>query len=52
MAENDLVAKTLREKCVNEEVRKRIDRIEDLNEMWNKIDTCYKRPEKYRSAAL
>jgi hypothetical protein len=41
------VAKILREKCVNDEVRKMKGKIKNLNEMWNRLDTCYERPEKY-----
>jgi hypothetical protein len=36
---NDLVAKKLREKCVNNDVRVMICTIEDLDEMWRTLDT-------------
>jgi hypothetical protein len=52
MVENGLVAKALMEKCVNEEVKKIISNIEDLNEMWSTMDLCYVRPEKYEVEAL
>ncbi len=39
MAENDLMAKTLREKCINEEVRKTFGKIKDLNKVWDTLDT-------------
>jgi hypothetical protein len=52
MAGDDLVAKSLREKCVNEDVRRMIGDIEDLGEIWDMLDTCNKRQEKYMPEAL
>jgi hypothetical protein len=40
-----LMAKSLREKCVWEEVRKRISNVEDLTEILDTLDKCYERPE-------
>jgi hypothetical protein len=47
-----LVAKALSKKCVSKEVKKMIGNIEDLNEMWSTMDTCYERSEKYIVEAL
>ncbi len=47
-----MVAKALSEKCVSKEVKKMIGNIEDLNEMWSTLDTCYERSEKYMVEAL
>ncbi len=52
MAEDDLVAKSLREKCMNEDVRRMISNKEDLDDIWDMLNTCYKRLEKYMSEAL
>jgi hypothetical protein len=52
MAEDDLVATSLREKCVNEDIRRMIGNIEDLSEIWDTFDTCHERPQKYFSEAL
>jgi hypothetical protein len=49
---NDLEAKTLREKCVKGDAWKMVGHLEDLKEIWDKQDTCYKRPEKYKEEAL
>jgi hypothetical protein len=46
------MAKTLREKCVNGDVRKMIGKVEDLAEIWDTLDTCYERQEEYMSEAL
>jgi hypothetical protein len=52
MAVNDQVPNTLSEKLLNEEVRKMISNIENLNRMWKTVDTCYQRPKKYISEVL
>ncbi len=39
--------KTLREKCINNEVKRMIDSVNSLVERWGTTDMCYKRPEKY-----
>jgi hypothetical protein len=52
MAVNDQVPNTLSEKLLNEEVRKMISNIENLNRMWKTMDACYQRPEKYISEVL
>jgi hypothetical protein len=52
MAEDELVAKSPREKCMNKDARRLICNIEDLCWIWNMLDTCYERLEKYMSEAL
>ncbi len=52
MVIDDLAAKTLREKCVSGEAVKMIGHLEDLVEIWEILDTCYERPEKYMDKAL
>ncbi len=49
---NDLAAKTLREKCVSGEALKMISQLEDLTEIWESLDTCFERLEKYLTEAL
>ncbi len=38
---DDLAAKTLREKCVKGEAHKMINHLDDLGEIWDTLDTCY-----------
>jgi hypothetical protein len=49
---DDLAAKTLREKCVSGDAVKMIGYMEDLVEIWETLNTCYERPEKYMDKAL
>ncbi len=49
---DDLAAKTLREKCVKGYAHKMVGHLEDLREMWATLDMCYERPEKYMEEAL
>ncbi len=44
---NDLAARALRDKCL-----KGMSHLDDLREMWETLDTCYERPEKYMEEAL
>jgi hypothetical protein len=37
-----LVATSLKDKCVRVEVKLMIENIEDLQEIWSTLDTCYK----------
>jgi hypothetical protein len=41
-----------REKCVSGDAVKMIGHLEDVDETWETLDTCYKRPEKYMAEAL
>jgi hypothetical protein len=49
---DDLAAKTLREKCVKGDAWKMVGHLEDLKEIWDTLDMCYERPEKYMEEAL
>jgi hypothetical protein len=49
---DDLAAKTLGEKCVKGDAHKMISHLEELREIWDTLDTCYERPEKYMEEAL
>jgi hypothetical protein len=49
---DDLAAKTLREKCVKGDAHKMVSHLEDLGEMWDTLNTCYERPEKYMDKTL
>jgi hypothetical protein len=49
---DDLAAKTLREKCIKGEAHKKVSHLDDLGEMWDTLDTCYERPETYMEEAL
>jgi hypothetical protein len=46
-----LVAKSLKEKCVNKEVKPMVGIIE-LIEIWSTIHVCYEHPEKYIAEEL
>ncbi len=48
----DLAAKTLRENCVKGDTVKMIGHLDDLDEIWETLDTCFERPEKYMIEAL
>jgi hypothetical protein len=49
---DDLVAKTLREKCVKGDALQMVSHLYDLREIWDTLDTCFKRLEKYMEEAL
>jgi hypothetical protein len=49
---DDLAAKTLREKCVKGDALRMVSHLDDLKEIWDTLDTCYERPEKYMQEAL
>ncbi len=48
----NLAAKTLRENCVKGDAWRMVGHLEDLKEIWDTLDTCYERPEKYLEEAL
>ncbi len=52
MVNNDLAAKTLREKCVKGDALRMISHLNDLQEIWDTLETCFERPEKYMEEAL
>jgi hypothetical protein len=49
---NDLAARALRDKCVKGDALRMISHLDDLREIWETLDTCYERPEKYMEEAL
>ncbi len=49
---NDLAARALRDKCLKGDALQIINHLDDLQEMWETLDTCYERPEKYMEEAL
>ncbi len=48
----DLAAKTLREKCVKGDALRMVGHLDDLQEIWDTLNTCFKRQEKYMEEAL
>jgi hypothetical protein len=48
----DLAARTLRDKCLQGDARQMVGHLDDLYEMWETLDTCYERPDKYAEEAL
>jgi hypothetical protein len=49
---DDLAAKTLREKCVKGDALRMVSHLDDLQEIWDTLDTCFERPEKYMEEVL
>ncbi len=49
---NDLAARALRDKCLKGDALQMVSHLNDLREMWETLDTCYERPEKYMEEAL
>jgi hypothetical protein len=49
---NELAARTLRDKCLQGDALQMVSHLDDLREMWETLDTCYKRPGKYMEEAL
>jgi hypothetical protein len=49
---DDLAAKTLREKCVKGDALRMVSHLDDLQEIWDTLDTCFERPEKCMEEAL
>jgi hypothetical protein len=49
---NDLAAKALRDKCIKGDAIRMVSHLDDLQEMWETLDTCYERPEKYMEEVL
>jgi hypothetical protein len=49
---NDLAARTLRDKCLQGDALQMVSHLDDLREMWETLDTCYERPDKYMEEAL
>jgi hypothetical protein len=49
---DDLAARTLRDKCLQGDALQMVNHLNDLREMWETLDTCYERPDKYMEEAL
>ncbi len=49
---NDLAARALRDKCLKGDALQMVSHLDDLREMWETLDTCYERPEKYMEEVL
>jgi hypothetical protein len=49
---NDLAAKALRDKCIKRDALRMVSHLDDLQEMWETLDTCFERPEKYMEEVL
>jgi putative ubiquitin-RnfH superfamily antitoxin RatB of RatAB toxin-antitoxin module len=49
---NDLAARALRDKCLKGDALWMVNHLDYLREMWETLDTCYERPEKYMEEAL
>ncbi len=49
---DELVCRSLKEKSLASHVRLLVNDIDDLREVWNTLDTCFDRPDKYISEAL
>jgi hypothetical protein len=52
LVRNELVCRSLKERSLASHVRLLVNDINDLREVWNTLDTCYDRPDKYISEAL
>jgi F0F1-type ATP synthase membrane subunit b/b' len=49
---DDLAARTLRDKCLQGDALQMVSHLDDPREMWETLDTCYERPDKYMEEAL
>ncbi len=49
---DDLAARTLRDKCLQGDALQMVSHLDDLYEMWETLNTCYERPDKYAEEAL
>jgi hypothetical protein len=49
---NDLAAKALRDKCIQGDALRMVSHLDDLQEIWETLDTCYERMEKYMEEVL
>ncbi len=49
---NDLAAKALRDKCIKGDALRMVSHLDNLQEIWETLDTCYERLEKYMEEAL
>ncbi len=49
---DDLAARTLRDKCLQGDALQMVSHLDDLRKMWETLDTCYERLDKYMEEAL
>ncbi len=49
---NDLAAKALRDKCIQGDAHRMVSNLDDLQEIWETLDTCYEWPKKYMEEVL
>ncbi len=49
---DELVCRSLKEKSLASNVRLMVNDIDDLREVWDTLNTCYDRPDRYISEAL
>jgi hypothetical protein len=49
---DDLAAKALREKCIKGDALRMVNHLDDLQEIWDTLDTCFERSEKYMEEVL
>jgi hypothetical protein len=49
---NELVCWILQEKCLEPNVKALVGDAEELDKVWDTLDTCYDQPEKYIAEAL
>jgi hypothetical protein len=49
---DDLAAKALREKCIKGDALWMVGHLDDMQEIWDTLDTCFERPEKYVEEVL
>ncbi len=50
--ETELVYCTLQEKCLSTTVKALVGDMEELDEVWETLNTCFNRPEKYITKTL
>jgi hypothetical protein len=48
----DLAAKALRDKCIKGDALRMVSHLDDLQEIWEMLDTCFERPERYMEEVL
>jgi hypothetical protein len=49
---NDLAAKALKDKCIKGDTLRMVSHLDDLQEIWETLDTCFERPEKCMEEVL
>jgi hypothetical protein len=49
---DNLAAKALRDKCIKGDALRMVSHLDDLQEIWDTLDTCFERPEKYMEEVI